>query len=75
MNIPGNIINSLTEEQKKKVEAAASPEELMTIAKEYGQELTIDQMEAIAGGKGDDSICWQQCLIVCHGKCKEYGGE
>ena len=35
MNIPENILNTLTDEQKKKVEAAKSPEELLAIAKEY----------------------------------------
>ena len=50
MKIPENILNTLTEEQKKKVEAAKSPEELLTLAKESGQELTDEQVEGIAGG-------------------------
>ena len=50
MNIPENIFNTLTEEQKKKVEAAKSPEELLAIAKEAGRELTPEQLEAISGG-------------------------
>ena len=32
------------------VEAAQTPEELLAIAKEYGRELTPDQLEAVAGG-------------------------
>ena len=50
MNIPEKILNTLTDEQKKKVEAAQSPEELLTIAKEAGRELTTEQLEAVSGG-------------------------
>ena len=50
MNIPENILNTLTDEQKEKVKAAQSPEELLAIAKETGYELTSVQMEAVAGG-------------------------
>ena len=50
MNIPENILSALTDEQKKKVEAARSPEELLAIAEEFGQELTPEQLEAVAGG-------------------------
>ena len=51
MNIPENILSTLTDEQKKKLEAAQSPEELMALAKETGCELSPDQLEAVAGGK------------------------
>ena len=54
MNIPENILSTLTDEQKKKVEAAKTPEELLAIAKECGQELTQDQLETVAGGG-----CWK----------------
>ena len=67
MNIPESILSQLTDEQKKKVEAAATPEDLLAIAKEAGHELSMDQLDAIAGGK---EICWQKCLIVCHTDCK-----
>ena len=50
MNIPENILSTLTDEQKKKVEAAKSPEELSALAKECGIELTIDQLEDVSGG-------------------------
>ena len=50
MNIPGNIFSTLTDEQKKKVEAAQTPKELITIAKDAGQELTMEQLEAVSGG-------------------------
>ena len=55
MNIPENILSTITEEQKKKIEAAQSPEELLAIAKETGYELSPEQLEAIAGG--DDWRC------------------
>ncbi|MER2057155.1 MAG: hypothetical protein ABTB30_17855 [Clostridia bacterium] len=50
MNIPRHILSILTDEQKKKAEAAQSPEELLTIAKEAGRELTTEQLEAVSGG-------------------------
>ena len=40
----------LTEEQKAKVSACKSPEELIALAKEEGVVLTEDQLEGIAGG-------------------------
>ena len=50
MNIPENILSTLTDEQKKKVEAAKTPEELSAMAKEFGTELSLEQMEGISGG-------------------------
>ena len=50
MNIPENILSKLSDEQKKKVEAAQTPEELLAIAKEAGYELSPDQLEAVSGG-------------------------
>ena len=58
MSITENILNTLTDEQKKKVEAAKSSEELLALAKEAGYELPPDALEAANGG-------W--CL-----KCKDY---
>ena len=58
MNIPENILSTLTDEQKKKVEAAQSPEKLLTLAKEAGYELTKEQLENVAGG-----TIW--CRFVC----------
>ena len=59
MNIPENILSTLTDEQKKKIEAAQSPEELLALAKETGYELSQEQLEAVSGGKN----CWD---------CKSY---
>lgn len=50
MIIPESIFSTLTDEQKKKVEAAQSAEELIAFAKEAGYELSPDQLDAIAGG-------------------------
>ena len=60
MNIPEDILSTLTDEQKKLAEAAQSPEELLELAKENGIELTPDQLEVAAGG-----VCWHECIIDC----------
>jgi hypothetical protein len=58
MNIPENILNTLTDEQKKMVEAAKSPEELLSLAKESGYELSPEQLSQVAGGR-------PQCGFKC----------
>ena len=50
MNIDERILSKLTDEQKKMVEAAMSPEELLSLAKEAGYELTQEQLDAVTGG-------------------------
>ena len=57
MTIDESILSKLSDKQKKTVEAAQSPEELLALAKEYGYELPPEQLEAIAGG-------W--CITKCH---------
>ena len=52
MNIPETILNALTDEQKEKIKAANSPAELLAIVKEFGLELTDEQLEGLAGGTG-----------------------
>lgn len=64
MNIPENILNTLTDEQKKKVAAAKNPEELLALAREYGQEMTSEQLDSIVAGFG----CWGVCNPVCNDK-------
>ena len=61
MNIPENILSTLTDEQKKKVETAQTPEELAAIAKQAGYELSEEQLESVAGGK-----CWH-----CDRNCEQ----
>jgi len=64
MNIDESILSKLTDEQKKKVEAAKSPEELLAIAKETGYELSQEQMEAVSGGEANwcsdckENVCY-----------------
>ena len=50
MNIDESILSKLTDEQKKKLEAAHTPEDFLAIAKEAGYELSPEQLEAVAGG-------------------------
>ena len=57
MNIPENILNTLTDEQKKKIAAAKTPEEFLSIAKETGYELSEEQLNALSGG-----WCANYCL-------------
>ena len=52
MNIPENILSTLTDEQKQNVEAAQTPDELLALAKETGYELTLEQLEGVSGGDG-----------------------
>ena len=69
MNIPENILSTLTDEQKKKIEAAQTPEELLAIAKETGYEMSAEQLGAVAGG--DKSWCSDDCPFCVHGTCKQ----
>lgn len=64
MNIPENVFTTLTDEQKEKVTAAQTPEELIALAKDFGYELTQEQLEAVSGGKG-----WNDCKINCFAVC------
>ena len=50
MDIDLKIYNILTDEQKKAVEEAQTPEELIALAKEQGYELTSEDMLAVARG-------------------------
>ena len=62
MNIPENILSTLTDEQKKKIAAANTPEDLLSIAKETGYELSDEQLSALSGGSwGECSDYW-----YCH---------
>ena len=50
MDIDLKIFNILTDEQKKAVEDAKTPEELIALAKEQGYELTSEDMLAVSTG-------------------------
>ena len=63
MKISDQILSKIPEELRKKAEAASSPDELLSLAKEQGYELSPDMLEAVSGGS-----CWH-----CHSDdCKEY---
>ena len=57
MHINENIMNKLTDEQKSKVEAARSPEELLAFAKEDGYELTLEEISKVSGGSFNCPHC------------------
>ena len=42
--------SELSEEQKAKMRACKTPEELLSVAREEGYELTDDELEQISGG-------------------------
>ncbi len=52
MNIPENILSKLTDEQKAKVTSANSIEEVISTIKDFGIDLTDEQVEGLAGGTG-----------------------
>ena len=64
MNIDENIFNTLTDEQKKKIETAQSPEDLLALAKENGYELSPEQLEGAAGGWCPDCGRFDECPPV-----------
>ena len=45
-----DLLKGLTEEQIKKVKACKDADELMSLAKREGVELTSEQLEAVSGG-------------------------
>ena len=67
MNIPEHIFSKLTDELKKKIESATTPEELLDLAKEAGYELSPEQLQSVAGG----SWCGSDCPYCVHGSCHE----
>ena len=64
MHIPEKNFNALTDEQKRRVEAAKTPEELLAIAKESGYELTLDDINKVSGGAIN-------CLHCQHDACPQ----
>ena len=65
MIIDERIFSKLTDEQKKAVEAARSPEELLAVAEETGYQLSDEQLKAVSGG----SWCSDHCSALCPGFC------
>ena len=52
MNIPESILSKLTADQKAKITSANSIEEVISIVKDFGIDLTDEMMEGLAGGTG-----------------------
>ena len=65
MIIDERIFSKLTDEQKKAVEAAQSPEELLAFAKETGYELTDGQLSAVPEGSWCEPFCAGYCSSFC----------
>ena len=68
---------NLTSELMEKAKACSTADELLTLAKEEGVELTDEQLEAVAGGGiwscedhescdefSCDSLCWSHYRII-----------
>ena len=66
MNIHEDILSKLTDEQKKRVEAANSADELLALAKEAGYELTPEQLDEVAGGNDWRCPKADQCPEYCY---------
>lgn len=64
MKIHEKYLSKLTEEQRKKAESAQTPEELITIAKEAGYELTSEELDAVSGGWCPDCERYTLCPNV-----------
>ena len=60
MNEPGKILETLNDEQKKKIKNAKNPEELLAIAKEAGYELSQEQLNEMSGGEWKCG-CFDNC--------------
>ena len=67
MIIDERIFSKLTDEQKKAVEAARSPEELLAYAEKTGYELSEEQLSAVA----ESSWCEHYCAGYCPSFCRE----
>ena len=48
---------NLTDEQRAKARACATPEEIMSLAKEEGYELSEEELDGIAGGSAWTHSC------------------
>ena len=57
MHIPEKAFSALTDEQKRRVEAARTPEELLAIAKESGYELTTEELNKVSDGAAGCTFC------------------
>ena len=69
--LQGGIYESLTEEQKEKVKACQTPEELIALAGEEGIELPDEALDAVTGGY----VClWRGIWRVVDDKTDQFIG-
>ena len=54
-------LDELTPEQIEKVKACASADELASLAKEEGLELSEEQLDSVSGGDWDEPLCGDLC--------------
>ena len=54
-------LKELTPEQRAKIDAAKTPEEILAIAQEEGYELNPEELDAIAGGDAG----YEDSLVTC----------
>ena len=62
-----NLLKGLTEEQIKKAKACKSQEELLSLARAEGIELSEEQLTAISGG----GLCFSSTFKLTCPKCGE----
>lgn len=59
--------DKLTEEQKAKAREAKTPEDILALAQEEGLELSIDELDGVAGGWSCSEACHDQgCGMIGH---------
>ena len=65
MKAPKKILDSLTDEQKEKVKAAKTPQELLALAKEAGYVLSEEQLQTLNGGDRSRFCNDCECPTFC----------
>ena len=66
LSIRKELLQGLSEEQIKKVEACKSSEEILNLAKAEGMELTDEQLEAVSGGGCSGTLKCKKCGSKVH---------
>ena len=49
-------------ELQQKLKLAKTPEDVLEIAKDQGVELSLDELDAVSGGWGDDPCNGYECI-------------
>ena len=68
-----DLLKGLTEEQIARVKACKSQEELLSLAKQEGVELTDEQLEAVNGGGCFSTTKCPKCGSDEYNKTQHYG--